>query len=101
MLSEYKDARRGPTVLLVQSPMAIQQMCKAIPALDEFPRVLIPSLDRCVVGRSKVGSLTDGKEGWWGGEEGERRLLSCNNIVLFCIDILHLMYHSILTYIHV
>lgn len=67
MLSEYKDARRGPTVLLVQSPMAIQQMCKTIPALDEFPRVLIPSLDRCVVGRSKVGSLTDGKEGWLGG----------------------------------
>ena len=50
MLSEYKDARRGPTVLLVQSPMAPQQMRKAIPTLDEFPRVLIPSLDRCVVG---------------------------------------------------
>ena len=50
VLSDYRDARRGPTIVLVQSPLDPQQLCQAIPALEEFPRVLIPSLDRCIAG---------------------------------------------------
>ena len=43
---EYKDARRGPTVVLVQSPIGGAPLNKAIPALEDFPCVLIPHLDR-------------------------------------------------------
>lgn len=70
MLADYRDARRGPTIVLVQSPLDPQQLCQAIPALEEFPRVLIPSLDRCIVGEGKRGRGGGRKEG--GGRKQRR-----------------------------
>ena len=69
MLADYRDARRGPTIVLVQSPLDPQQLCQAIPALEEFPRVLIPSLDRCIAG----GGSRKGRREGGGKEEVESR----------------------------
>ena len=46
LLMEYKDARRGPTVIFIQSPIGGHQLNKSIPALDEFPTVSIPHVER-------------------------------------------------------
>ena len=48
LLVEYKDARRGPTVVFLQSPLTPQLMAQQLPALDDFPNVHIPALERCV-----------------------------------------------------
>ena len=48
LLVDYKDARRGPTVLFLQSPADIEQLSQSVPGVEDFPRVLVPSLDRCV-----------------------------------------------------
>jgi DNA polymerase epsilon subunit 1 len=44
-LGEYKDARRGPTVILIQSPIGGPLLTQAIPTLEDFPSVLVPHLD--------------------------------------------------------
>lgn len=46
ILSEYKDSRKGPTVIFLQSPSNTNSLSQAIPALDDFPRVSIQALDR-------------------------------------------------------
>lgn len=46
LLVEYKDARKGPTIILVQSPIGGHQFNQAIPALEDFPRVIIPHMER-------------------------------------------------------
>jgi DNA polymerase epsilon subunit 1 len=45
LLGEYKDARRGPTVILIQSPIGGPLLTQAIPTLEDFPSVLVPHLD--------------------------------------------------------
>ena len=46
LLLEYKDARRGPTVVFLQSPLTPHVMAQGVPALEEFPNVHIPALER-------------------------------------------------------
>eukprot|EP00731_Ephydatia_muelleri_P013509 Em0007g819a len=45
VLSDYKDAKRGPTILFVQSPMEPRAMRSTLGATEDFPSVFIPSLD--------------------------------------------------------
>lgn len=45
LLSSYKDAKRGPTVVFVQSPLKVSQVAGLISSLEEFPRVAIRSLE--------------------------------------------------------
>lgn len=40
LLSEYKDAKRGPTVVFIQSPFKISHLTTAITTLKDFPQVI-------------------------------------------------------------
>lgn len=42
---EYKDARRGPTVILLQSPQGAGVLSKGIPSLEDFPSVHVPAVE--------------------------------------------------------
>ena len=46
VFSDYKDAKRGPTFLFIQTPMEAQAMRSTLGATEDFPSVFIPSLDR-------------------------------------------------------
>ena len=48
LLLEYKDARRGPTVILFQSHQRSEVMVKGVPSLEEFPIVHVPAQERYV-----------------------------------------------------
>ena len=39
LLLEYRDAKRGPTVVFLHSPLTPQLLAKGVPALDDFPSV--------------------------------------------------------------
>ena len=64
LLVEYKNAHRGPTIILIQTQKGgcgfivchilvpdmttdVDVLRQSIPALDQFPTSLIPSLERC------------------------------------------------------
>ncbi|TPX45049.1 DNA-directed DNA polymerase [Synchytrium endobioticum] len=38
----YHDARRGPTMVLVQSPRSLQQISDGIPLISDFPSAIMP-----------------------------------------------------------
>ena len=59
LLGEYKDARRGPTVILIQSPIGGPLLTQAIPTLEDFPSVLVPHLDRWAEFGNLVATVTD------------------------------------------
>lgn len=41
----YKEERRGPTMILVQSPWDVNHLTSSIPSLQEFPLVCLPYSD--------------------------------------------------------
>ena len=42
---EYREEGRGPTIVMVQSPLGAKKLAQAIPALREFPYLEVQSLD--------------------------------------------------------
>ena len=42
---EYREEGRGPTLVLVQSPIGAKKLAQAIPALRDFPYLEMLSLD--------------------------------------------------------
>lgn len=60
LLMEYKDRRRGPTVIVVQSPAGGPLLNQAIPALQDFPSVLVPHVDRWAGFVDLVATVIDG-----------------------------------------
>ena len=46
LLVEYKDSKRGPTVVLLRSPLEAHVLAKGVPSLEEFPMVHTPTQER-------------------------------------------------------
>ena len=44
-LSEYREEGRGPTILVVQSPLGAKKLSQNIPVMREFPFIEFQSLD--------------------------------------------------------
>lgn len=42
---EYREEGRGPTLVLVQSPLGGKKLAQAIPALRDFPYLEVQSFD--------------------------------------------------------